>query len=128
MSQTDGEIVNGSRAGILTFFPQTETMPELPGISVHAESIGCLLDGAVLKNILLPNIFLLRTVDPPVSELTGKRLLRVERLGKRLVLVFEGDLFAVIHLMIAGRFKWFAAGGRVPRTKLVLAHFEFDRV
>ena len=102
-------------------------MPELPDIAVYTESIERLLDGAVLKNILLPNIFLLRTVDPPVSELTGKRLLRVERLGKRLVLVFEGDLFAVIHLMIAGRFKWFAAGGRVPRTKLVLAHFEFDR-
>lgn len=59
VSQADGEVVNGSRAGILTFFAQTETMPELPGIRVYAESIGCLFDGAVLKNILLPNIFLL---------------------------------------------------------------------
>lgn len=59
VSQADGEVVNGSRAGILTFFPQTETMPELPGITVHAEFIGCLLDGTVLKKILLPNTFLL---------------------------------------------------------------------
>ena len=49
------------------------------------------------------------------------------RLGKRIVLGFEGDLFAVIHLMIAGRLKWFPAGSKVPLNKLVLARFEFDR-
>ncbi len=102
-------------------------MPELPDITVYAESIERLLEGAVLDNVLLPNIFLLRTVDPPVCELTGKRLLHVERLGKRIVLGFDGELFAVIHLMIAGRFKWFGKDAKVPMTKLVMARFEFDR-
>ena len=54
-------------------------------------------------------------------------MLRVERLGKRIVLGFENDLFAVIHLMIAGRFRWFPGGSKVPLTKLVMARFEFDR-
>ena len=101
-------------------------MPELPDITVYVESIARMLDGAVLNKILLPNVFLLRTFDPPVSALEGRRLLRVERLGKRIVLGFEDDLFAVIHLMIAGRFKWFAPGSKVPLTKLVMARFEFD--
>ena len=102
-------------------------MPELPDIKVYVESIERLLEGAVLDKILLPNIFLLRTVDPPIGEFAGKRLLHVERLGKRIVLAFDGELFAVIHLMIAGRFKWFAKGAKVPMTKLVMARFEFDR-
>ncbi|MEO8384021.1 MAG: DNA-formamidopyrimidine glycosylase family protein [Betaproteobacteria bacterium] len=102
-------------------------MPELPDITVYAESIARLLEGAVLNKVLLPNVFLLRTFDPPVSALEGNRLQCVERLGKRVVLCFEGDLFAVIHLMIAGRFKWFALGSKVPHTKLVMARFEFDR-
>ena len=79
-------------------------MPEFPDIAVYAESIERLLAGAVVEKVLLPNVFVLRTVDPPVAALVGKRLRRVERLGKRIVLAFDGDLFAVIHLMIAGRF------------------------
>ncbi len=102
-------------------------MPELPDITVYAESIERVLNGAVLEKILLPNIFLLRTVDPPATELTGKRLLRVERIGKRIVLVFDDELFAVIHLMIAGRFKWYPKGTKVPMTKVIQARFEFDR-
>ena len=102
-------------------------MPELPDIAVYAESIERLLADAVLQKILLPNMFILRTVDPPVSKFAGKRLQRVERIGKRIVLCFEGDLFAVVHLMIAGRFKWFAVGEKIPATKLVLARLEFDR-
>lgn len=102
-------------------------MPELPDITVYIESIERLLADAVLQKALVPNVFLLRTVDPPISSLEGKRLRHVERLGKRIVMEFEGDLFAVIHLMIAGRFKWFSAGSKVPMTKLVLARFEFDR-
>ena len=102
-------------------------MPELLDIKVYVESIERLLEGAVLDKILLPNIFLLRTVDPPIGEFAGKRLLHVERLGKRIVLAFDVELFAVIHLMIAGRFKWFAKGAKMPMTKLVMARFEFDR-
>ena len=102
-------------------------MPELPDITVYAESIERLLTDAVLQKILLPNVFILRTVDPPVDAFEGKRLQRVERIGKRIVLCFDGDLFAVVHLMIAGRFKWFAVGEKIPATKLVLARLEFDR-
>lgn len=102
-------------------------MPEFPDIAVYAESIERLLAGAVVEKVLLPNVFVLRTVDPPVAALVGKRLRRVERLGKRIVLAFDGDLFAVIHLMIAGRFKWFPQSEKVPSTKLVLARIEFDR-
>ena len=102
-------------------------MPELPDITVYVESIERLLAGAVLNKVLLPNVFLLRTVDPPVSALEGKRLQQVERIGKRIVLGFEEDLFAVIHLMIAGRFKWYPPRGKVPKSTLVLACFEFDR-
>ena len=102
-------------------------MPELPDITVYAESIERLLADAVLQKILLPNMFILRTVDPPVNAFEGKRLQRVGHIGKRIVLCFDGDLFAVVHLMIAGRFKWFAVGEKIPATKLVLARLEFDR-
>ena len=102
-------------------------MPELPDIAVYCESIEHVLAGATLERILLPSIFILRTVDPPIPEFENKRLANVTRLGKRIVLGFEGDLFAVIHLMIAGRLKWFPAGSKVPLNKLVLARFEFDR-
>ncbi len=101
-------------------------MPELPDITIYAESLERLLAGAILQRLLLPSIFLLRTVDPPVNALEGKRVIGVQRLGKRVVLAFEDDLFAVVHLMIAGRFKWFPAGARVPMNKLILARFEFD--
>lgn len=102
-------------------------MPELPDIAVYCESIERKLSGAVLKRILLPSIFVLRTVDPPTIAFEDKRLLATQRLGKRIVLEFEGDLFAVIHLMIAGRLKWFATDEKVPMNKIVLARFEFDR-
>ena len=118
----DDSSANRSSAAI----PKIGAMPELADITVYAESIERLLQGAVLDKILLPNVFLLRTVEPPIGALSGKRLIRVERLGKRIVLAFEDDLFAVIHLMIAGRFKWFAKGEKVPVTKLVMARFEFD--
>jgi formamidopyrimidine-DNA glycosylase len=102
-------------------------MPEFPDIAVYCESIERELSGAVLKRILLPSVFVLRTVDPPVMAFEGKPLVATQRLGKRIVFEFEGDLFAVIHLMIAGRLKWFAVGEKVPMNKIVLARFEFDR-
>lgn len=102
-------------------------MPELPDIAVYCESIERQLGGATLQRILLPSVFVLRTVDPAVSEFEGRRLNRVAHLGKRVVLEFEGERFAMIHLMIAGRFKWFPTGSNVPMTKIVLACFAFDR-
>ena len=67
---------------------------------------------------------MVRTVQPPVTSLIGKRVTGVRRIGKRIVLEFEGDVFLVIHLMIAGRFQWKEAGA-LPRSKIILATFEF---
>jgi formamidopyrimidine-DNA glycosylase len=71
------------------------------------------------------NPFLLRTAVPPISSAEGKKVLGIERLGKRIVLALEGGLFLVIHLMIAGRLRWLAAGAKPP-GKISLATFEFE--
>src|SRR5690349_21446415 len=69
--------------------------------------------------------FLLRSVDPPPSELIDRTITGAGRIGKRLVLHFEGDLHAVIHLMIAGRLRWKPKGAAVP-GKIGVAAFDFD--
>ncbi len=102
-------------------------MPEYPDITIYCESIDRALQGAQLERVLLPNIFILRTFDPPVTALDGKKLLATERIGKRIVLCFEDDLFVVIHLMIAGRLHWFVKDAKVAMHKGVLARFDFDR-
>ena len=100
-------------------------MPELPDITVYVERLEAKLRGDVLKRIRLLNPFLLRTALPPISQAEGRRLTGVERLGKRVVLALEGDLFLVLHLMIAGRLRWLAAGAKPP-GKIALASFEFE--
>ncbi len=99
-------------------------MPELPDITVYVERLDAKLRGDVLQRIRLLNPFLLRTALPPIAQAEGKRVVGVERLGKRIVLALEGGLFLVIHLMIAGRLKWLAAGAKPP-GKIALAVFEF---
>jgi formamidopyrimidine-DNA glycosylase len=98
-------------------------MPERPDIDVYAERLQALAGGSVLRSVRLASPFLLRTALPPIAAAEGRRLVAVERLGKRVVLVLEGELFLVIHLMIAGRLQWKPkpAAGRG-----VLAHFVFD--
>lgn len=100
-------------------------MPELPDITVYVENLAQKLRGATLQRLRLLNPFLLRTALPPIGEAEGRRVTGVERLGKRVVLALEGELFLVIHLMIAGRLQWRPAGSR-PAGKGVLAVFEFD--
>ena len=100
-------------------------MPELPDITVYVESLEAKLHGDTLRRVRVQNPFLLRTAAPPISEAEGRRLVAVERLGKRVVLVLEGELFLVIHLMIAGRLKWLATGAKSP-GKAALAAFEFN--
>src|SRR6185312_2517205 len=68
--------------------------------------------------------FVVRSFDPPLSAAAGLNVLRVERLGKRIVFVLETGLFLVVHLMIAGRFKWLDAGAKIP-GKVGLAAFDF---
>jgi len=81
-------------------------VPELPDVVVYVESLRRHVADAVLERIRLASPFLLRTVDPPIATVTGKRVLGVERLGKRIALGLEDDLYLVLHLMIAGRLRW----------------------
>ena len=100
-------------------------MPELPDVSVYIESLAPRIVGQRLERVRLASPFLLRTVDPPLAELFGKRVRALRRLGKRIVVAFDGALFLVIHLMIAGRLRWRPSGTKVP-GKLGLAAFDFS--
>ncbi len=81
-------------------------MPELPDISAYIEALEPRIVNQRILDIRLSSPFLLRSVDPPLSEATGKNITNIRRLGKRIVVGLEDDLFLVIHLMIAGRFHW----------------------
>lgn len=99
-------------------------MPELPDVAVYIEAIERCIVGEVLTGVRIGSPFLLRTVDPSPSELAGKRVVGLRRVGKRIVIELEGGLFIVIHLMVAGRFRWLAAGAKLP-GKIGLAAFDF---
>jgi formamidopyrimidine-DNA glycosylase len=99
-------------------------MPELPDVVVYLEALERRVAGQTLQRIRLASPFVLRSVDPPISQAHLKKVVGVRRLGKRIVFELEGDLYLVVHLMIAGRFHWKPAGAPVPR-KLGLAAFDF---
>jgi formamidopyrimidine-DNA glycosylase len=99
-------------------------VPELPDVAVYIEALQSRLLGKPLTKLRLGSPFVLRTYDPAPAEIAGKSVSGIRRVGKRIVLELEGDLFVVIHLMIAGRFKWLAAGAKIP-GKLGLAAFDF---
>jgi formamidopyrimidine-DNA glycosylase len=99
-------------------------MPELPDVTVYVEHVARRAVGADLTRVRLASPFVLRTVDPPLSAVQGKKVSGVSRVGKRIVLELEGEIFVVIHLMIAGRFKWLDAGAPIPK-KVGLAAFDF---
>jgi formamidopyrimidine-DNA glycosylase len=99
-------------------------MPELPDVVVYIEALERRVIGQTLQRIRLASPFLLRSVEPPLGEACGKKVLGLRRLGKRIVIELEGDLYLIIHLMIAGRFHWKPAGAKVP-GKLGLAAFDF---
>ncbi|MCA9684079.1 MAG: formamidopyrimidine-DNA glycosylase, partial [Myxococcales bacterium] len=99
-------------------------MPELPDVTVYVEHLRARLVGATLERLELLNPFILRSVDPPVAALAGLEVVGCSRIGKRIVIEFAGDCFAVIHLMIAGRLHWKPPGAKLPR-KLTLLAFHF---
>ncbi|HWW86027.1 MAG TPA: DNA-formamidopyrimidine glycosylase family protein [Vicinamibacterales bacterium] len=122
-------------------------MPELPDIVVYAEAIDKYVVGKRLNQLRLVSPFVLRSVDPPLASITGRVVRGVHRIGKRIVLEFDGDapgeghdLFLVIHLMIAGRLRWREKTPEGKRSgtrgepkkppaispRLILATFEFD--
>ena len=98
-------------------------MPELPDIVVYVESLERRIVGRTLEQVRLNSPFVLRTAAPPLTDVAGKRILGVRRIGKRIALVVEGELFVVLHLMIAGRLRWIEAGGKPPVTALATFHF-----
>lgn len=99
-------------------------MPELPDIVVYIERLRERIEGRRLERVRLANPFLLRTVDPPLHEAVGKTVLGLRRMGKRIVIELEGELFLILHLMIAGRLHWKARGAKPP-GKVGLAAFDF---
>jgi len=94
-------------------------------VTVYAEALERRIAGKSLIRLRLGSPFVLRTVEPAPAALEGKRVTSVGRLGKRIVIGFDGGLFAVIHLMIAGRLHWAAAGSKIPARR-GLAAFDFD--
>ena len=99
-------------------------MPELPDIVVYQEALARRVVGGVLEKVRVLTPFLLRTVDPPIESVEGRAVEGIERLGKRIVFAMAGDLFLVLHLMIAGRLHWKEKGASPPK-KVGLAAFDF---
>jgi formamidopyrimidine-DNA glycosylase len=99
-------------------------MPELPDVLLYIEAIKSRVQGQILEHVRLASPFVVRSVNPPISVIAGKKVKALRRLGKQIVFEFEGDIFLVIHLMIAGRFQWKPHGARIP-GKLGLAAFDF---
>lgn len=99
-------------------------MPELPDITLYLEQLAPRVLNQTLERVVVRNPFVLRSFDPPISEAAGKRVLGLRRMGKRIVFALEGELFLVIHLMIAGRLRWHPLGKKAG-GKLVLAVLEF---
>jgi len=99
-------------------------MPELPDIAAYISALEPLILAQPLNHVRLISVFLLRTVDPPLASVEGKSVLALRRIGKRIAIGVEGDLWLVLHLMIAGRLHW-----RPPQAKLAgrnaLAAFDF---
>lgn len=99
-------------------------MPELPDILVYLEALHSRIVGQPLVRVRIASPFLLRSVDPPIEAARGRTVLELRRLGKRLVIGLDQELFLVVHLMIAGRLHWKPAGARIP-GKVGLAAFDF---
>ncbi len=100
-------------------------MPELPDIQIYIEALTDRIVGVDLEGVRLLSPFLLRSVDPSITETHGRVVRGVRRLGKRIVIELDGEYFLVLHLMIAGRLKWQKAGAKVPK-KQGLAAFDFE--
>lgn len=101
-------------------------MPELPDIALYLHALTPRIQDAALERLRIASPFVLRSVDPPASEVEGRRVRRLSRLGKRIVLELDGDYYAVLHLMIAGRLRWRPRGAAIP-GRAGLAAFDFPR-
>jgi formamidopyrimidine-DNA glycosylase len=100
-------------------------MPELPDIVVYIEALEKRVLGSTLKTAQIASPFLLRSIDPPVSEAVGHKVRGLRRVGKRIAIGFENDVWLVLHLMIAGRLHWVTKKVK-PDGRRTLAALEFD--
>jgi formamidopyrimidine-DNA glycosylase len=100
-------------------------MPELPDVAVYIESLEARIVGRRLERILLKNPFLLRTVEPSPQICAGRQVTGLRRLGKRIAIGFDNDVWLVLHLMIAGRLHWYEKNHR-GRIRAPLLQLEFD--
>ena len=99
-------------------------MPELPDITVYVEALERRIVGAPLAAVRIRSPFLLRTFEPPVESARGRAVREVRRLGKRIGIGLDGDLWLVLHLMIAGRLRWKPRGVKLT-AKGYLAALDF---
>ena len=100
-------------------------MPELPDVEAYLAALRPRILGARLERIRLANPFILRSVDPPPAAVPGRAVTGLRRLGKRIVIALEDELFVLLHLMIAGRLHWRPAGAKTP-ARIGLAAFDFS--
>ena len=100
-------------------------MPELPDVTVYVDALRERVAGQTLQGSRIAGISLLKTYDPPLTAAAGRTVTGVERRAKRIVLALDGDLYLVLHLMVAGRLRWGEPGAKIP-ARIGLAAFDFD--
>ena len=100
-------------------------MPELPDVTVYLEALTQRLVGRELQRVVLKNPFLLRSAQPSLEDCSGRKVCELRRLGKRIAIGLEGDLWLVLHLMIAGRLHWYLREQR-GRMRAALLYLEFE--
>lgn len=101
-------------------------MPELPDILLYLHALTPRIIGQRVERVRLASPFLLRSIDPPLASIEGRSVAALHRLGKRIVFELEGELFLILHLMIAGRLRWKEAGAKIP-GKVGLFAMDFDQ-
>jgi len=100
-------------------------MPELPDITVYIEALEQRIGGHLLERVQIAGPFLLRTASPPIDSLQGRKVTGLRRIGKRIAIGFDNDIWLVFHLMIAGRLHW-SEKRKVPDGRRTLAALDFD--
>jgi len=100
-------------------------MPELPDILLYIHALTPRVVGQQISGVRLASPFLLRSIDPPLGAAAGRTIVALHRLGKRIVFETDDELFLIVHLMIAGRFRWKEPGARIP-GKVGLFALDFD--